>query len=383
MAQRDTDSWKPFRPTPQDLATIAAEVSEIPDVQQTLLDRQEDVRRPDRVAHQYQIAGGKVILRVADELPAELLGIGLFEPGTEHVGIGRISTGLGGPHAETNPDFLGLMLAFQTKKGKRVDFLALNAPTSPADDHREFMDVMHATGEAAGAGNVAAEQLKFAKGLAGRRGVIKGGRTAAHIAKQTLRTVLSSTAYQTYWTGIVETGPTAAKFILVPARDENRRPGISPGAGHLTEEWTRRQAKGDIELHLFWLPFLSERETSTEQLTEPWKEAHRKRVGTVIFPQADLAAEEPRLWAALASEMGANPGNWVHDREDTIPEPATRFGAARKIAYGMSQKGRNALDPKSYQDVFGTGRIGEELARELRRRREEKAREGHVDTARA
>lgn len=380
MAEHD-DSWKPFRPTSQDLETIAADVSEIRDLQQKLVDRDEDLHRADRVAHQYQIAGGKVILRIAGELPEELRGIGLFEPGTEHAGIGRISTGLGGPHAETNPDFLGLMLAFQTRKGKRVDFLALNDPASPADDHHEFMDILHATAETAGARNFFGEQTKFAKGLAARRGVIKGTKTAVHIVRQTLRTSLSSTAYQTYWTGIVETGPTAARFTLVPVRDENRHPGVSPGARHLTEEWARRQAQGDIELHLDWIPFLSERETPTEQLTEPWKETHRKRVGTVIFPKADLASEEQRLWAILASEMGANPGNWVHDREDSIAEPATRFGTARKIAYGLSQKGRNALDPKSYQEVFESGRIGAELAQELRRRREEKEREGHVSWA--
>ena len=381
MPQHDSDSWQPFRPKPQELESLAADVSEIGPLQQRLVEREPDLQRADRVAHQYQIAGSKVILKVANELPPGLSGIGLFEPGAEHGGIGRISTGLGGPHAESNPDFLGLMLAFQTKEHRRVDFLALNDPASPADDHQEFMDVLHATGESAGAHSFVAVQGKFAKAVAGRRGVIQGAKTVAHIVRQTTRTSLSSTAYQTYWTGIVEAGSTAAKFTLVPVRDENRRPGISPGARHLTEEWARRQAGGDIEFSLFWIPFLSQRETPTEGLTKPWKEDHKERVGTVIFPQADLTSEESRLWAVLATEMGANPGNWVHDRTDSIREPATRFGAARKIAYGMSQKGRNALDPALYQDVFATGRIGPELAQELRRRREEKEREGHVSAA--
>jgi hypothetical protein len=88
---------------------------------------------------------------VADELPSELKGIGLFEQGAEHIGIGRISTGLGTPHLETNPDFLGIMVAFQTRDGHRVDFLAINDPTAPTAHHCDFMDVLHGTAESAGA----------------------------------------------------------------------------------------------------------------------------------------------------------------------------------------------------------------------------------------
>jgi hypothetical protein len=43
-----------------------------------------------------------------------------------HVGIGRISTGLGCPHAETDPDFLGLMVAFRAGDGRLVDFVTIN-----------------------------------------------------------------------------------------------------------------------------------------------------------------------------------------------------------------------------------------------------------------
>jgi hypothetical protein len=381
MPQHGTEPWKPFRPTNKDLETLAKDVAEVRDLQTRLVDRHGDLQQADRVAHQYQIAGSKVILKIADELPAELLGVGLFQPKAEHTGIGRISTGLGCPHAESNPDFLGLMLAFRAKDGQRVDFLALNDPTSPADDHHEFMDILDATVASAGADSFIAEQSEFANGLRKRRGLLKGGKTLAHVIRQTIGTKLSSSAYQTYWTGIVETGPTAAKFILVPVRDESRHPGLSPGPGHLTEEWRARQAKGDVELHLFWLPFSSEKETPTIQLTDQWKEERRVQVGTVIFPKADFASEEARLWAVLAAEMGANQGNWVHNQEDSIHEPATEFGAARKIAYRISQAGREALDPKTYESVFATGRIGPELEQELTRRREKREKAGHVSMA--
>ena len=88
--------------------------SQIPDVQRRLVDRHPQLTMPDRGAHQQQLAGSKVTLDVARQLPPELAGLGIFAAGSTHTGIGRISTGLGCPHAETDADFLGLMVAFRT-----------------------------------------------------------------------------------------------------------------------------------------------------------------------------------------------------------------------------------------------------------------------------
>jgi hypothetical protein len=150
MAQPNDKSWLPFRPNPEDIKAVAEEVSEISAIQKELLDKDRDLHVLDRVAHQYQIAGSKVFLKLAHHLPAEVQDGGLFELGAEHTGIGRISTGLGTPHFETNPDFLGMMVAFQTQDGHRVDFLGINDPTAPTDNHRDFMDVLHATAKSAG-----------------------------------------------------------------------------------------------------------------------------------------------------------------------------------------------------------------------------------------
>jgi hypothetical protein len=254
--------------------------------------------------------------------------------------------------------------------------------------------VLHATGESAGTeiplvgdwgayhlGNLAAEQTAFGLALSARLGLSKAAKTLAHIVRQTLRTFASSTAYQTYWTGVVEIGGNAGKFTLVPTRDENKHPGFRPGEFHLTEEWRRRQRAGDIEFLLCWIPFLSELETPLTTLTQAWQQEHKQRVGTITFPQTDSESDEARLWAILASEMGANPANYVHDEGNTIKEPATQFETAREIAYRMSQEGRGALDPQRYESVFETGRISAELAQELLRRRQEKETAGHVSWA--
>jgi hypothetical protein len=373
------------------LAAIGKDVAEILDIQQKLLANNADLKFPDRVAHQYQIAGSRVIFQVANDLPEALRGVGLFQPGAQHRGVGRISTGLGTPHVETNPDFLGIMVAFQTSDGQRVDFLGINNLTAPTDNHREFMSVLYATGESAGANvpfigklgahelvNLGAQQTEFGLALAHRMGAIKAGETFLHLTKQTLPTALSSTAYQRYWTGVVEISGTGGKFAFVPTREENHPAGFHAGPRHLTDEWKNRQLRGQVEFQLFWIPFLSEEKTPTKALTQPWQEDHKQLVGIMVFPKTDLDSEEARLWAILATEMGANPGNWVADKLNSIRQPASEFGMARKIAYQKSQEGRGALVPNFYQSVFSTARITPELAQELKRRHDTKLKAGHI-----
>jgi hypothetical protein len=394
MSSESHAKWCPFRPSAQELQAIGKDVAEVRNIQQTILAKNKQLHFLDRVAHQYQIAGSKVLLKVAEKLPAPLQNVGVFRPGGELIGIGRISTGLGTPHIETNPDFLGIMVAFQCSKGRRVDFLGINDPASPTDNHQDFMDVLHATGESAGAEvpfvgqsgsydfpNLIAEQTAFGLALKDRMGWIRAAKTLSHLTKQTLRTFHSSTAYQTYWTGIEEVGGTAGKFTFVPVLNENRRPEFRPGEHHLSEEWKMRQRSGNIEFRLYWIPFLNEDKTPTKRLTDRWDEDHKQLAGTVTFPQSDPNSEEAILFEILASEMGANPGNWVHDKEDTIREPATEFGTARKLAYRISQAGRGALEPDGYKTVFETGKIGSDLAEELRRRRDSKVRIGHISFA--
>src|ERR1043165_2301152 len=86
-----------FRPAAADFARIGADVAPISDIQNKLVARHPDLKVPDRVAHQYQIAGGKALLRIDETLPANFAGVGLFVPGAPYGGVGRISPGLGFP----------------------------------------------------------------------------------------------------------------------------------------------------------------------------------------------------------------------------------------------------------------------------------------------
>jgi hypothetical protein len=383
----------PFRPTAADLARIGGDVAPIAAIQDKLVANHPQLAVPDRVAHQYQVAGGKVLLRIEQQVPANFVGVGLFEPGAQHTGIGRISTGLGCPHLETDPDFLGLMVAFQTRDGKRVDFLTINDPTSPTDTHPQFIKVLDATADAAGVqapfgsglgeldlADLTASNLRLVRSLIASLGLITGGKVAAHVVKQTLRTAISSTAYQTYWTGIVEVGGAFGKFMFAPASDENTHRAPTPGERHLSDEWWQRQSRGDIDFALNWLPFIDEQTTSMTELTRRWVQ-QPVPIGQVTFPRIDAADVDTPLWAALASELGANAGNWIADTGNTIPEPGTEFTCARKLAYRNSQAGRSALPEADYAHVFGGQPIGPTLAAELQRRRAAKDAAGHVNMA--
>lgn len=395
MGSRHSE-YVPFRPDERELEGIERDVAPIAEIQQELVERHPSLRVPDRVAHQYQIAGGRVLLEIGTKLPTALDGVGLFQPGARFTGVGRISTGLGCPHLETDPDFLGLMAAFETEGGQRVDFLAINHPAAPTDNHRDFVSVLVATGKAAGANvpvfgtwgkydllNLLASNTRFFLRLLRELGPIRGIKAVLHILSQTKRTALSSSAYQTYWTGVVETGGWVGKFVFIPTRDENPRTEFRPGERHLTESWMKRQAARDLTFRVGWLPYRDPDSTPTDELTRPWDEDGLVEIGRLIFPRTDPRFVEAELWASLAAEMGANPGNWVRNRENSIARPATEFGVARQIGYALSQSGRNALPPESYSEVFRTGRIDpdSELAAELRRRRLAKAEAGHVDRA--
>lgn len=366
--------------TPEDLDRITADVAALPRLQQELLERASlELKVADRVAHQYQIAGGKVSLRISSELPRELDGVGLFKPDAGYTGIGRVSTGLGCPHSETSPDFLGLRLAFLTAEGQRVDFIGINHPAAPTDTHLEFMALLAATAKGAGQGLIASEAA-LGVSLIHNLGAVRGAQIIGHVSRQTARTALSSTAYQTYWTGVVETQGRLGKCVIAPPEDVNTHRDLTAGAQHLTADWRERQSKGSVEFDLYWIPFIDEESTPLIQLTHAWQE-HRYLIGRAAFPRTDFRSEEAMLWAALAAEMGANPGNWVRDRSNSIPLPETEFGLARKMAYESSQRGRAVLPETEYLHVFSRGAISDALAAELKRRREAKKRLGHVDAA--
>jgi hypothetical protein len=368
-----------FDPTPEQRGALEQIASAIPAVQQEFVARHPQLTVPDRGAHQQQLAASKVLLTVSERLPSALDGLGIFDgtSGTPAVGIGRISTGLGCPHAETDPDFLGLMVAFRTRSGRRIDFVTINDPGSPTDTPEEFLALLQATADAAGSTNLLASQTRLLAGLARHAG-LRAPAIATQVIRQTHRTVRSSSAYQQYWTGIVRARDVLGKFTFVPTTDTpaSLNPGREPT--HLTRDWQARQSAGPLDFELRWIPFRNERDTPLDDLTSGWAQDHQVTVGTVTFPRTDPDTVEAKLASILASELGANPGNWEETPGAAVSAlPATRFTAARQLAYRASQQARQALPEDSYTSFFDSGEIGPELANELLRRYNAKRAAGH------
>ncbi len=212
-----------YAPTPEQRRTLEQLAEQVADIQRTLVANHPQLQSPDRGAHQQQLAGGKVSLTVDAQLPKELVGLGIFQAGSgPHVGIGRISTGLGCPHAETDPDFLGLMVAFRTGDGRRVDFVTINHGGAPTDTPEEFIALLKATADAAGGEhssnvlNLFASQARLLAGLVKHAGV-RAPAIASQVIRQTSRTTGSSSACQPVLDG---SGPGArcARQVHVRAR---------------------------------------------------------------------------------------------------------------------------------------------------------------------
>jgi hypothetical protein len=198
---------------------------------------------------------------------------------------------------------------------------------------------------------------------------------AAHVTAQTSRTVRSSTAYQQYWTGIVRARDVLGKFTFVPTADVS--PVASRGSTVFTDDWHARQSAGDLPFELRWIPFVDERRTPITNL-RAWAHDQELTVGRVIFPMTDSDSSAAKLTALLASELGANPGNWGEIPGGQAPAlAATRFTAARQLVYRASQEARGALPEASYASFFEAGITGPELAAELVRRYHHKRGAGH------
>jgi hypothetical protein len=374
-----------YAPTPEQRRALEQLAEQVADVQRTLVANHPQLQSPDRGAHQQQLAGGRVVLSVDTLLPKELDGLGIFQRGAgPRIGIGRVSTGLGCPHAETDPDFLGLMVAFRTDDGRRVDFVTINHGGAPTDTPGEFVALLKATADAAGGAhgpdflNLFASQGRLLAGLVRHAGT-RAPAIATQVIRQTSRTTRSNSAVQPYWTGVVRARDVLGKFTFVPPQDVNERRPASAGAKYLSNDWRARQSADALAFRLYWIPFLDERETPLEDLTREWAEEHKVAVGTVTFPVTAPDSVPARLEALLAAEMGANQGNWVEDDRGTSPTglPATEYTAARFLAYRVSQRLRNALPDDAYASFFETGEIHPALATELVRRYDEKRAAGH------
>ena len=355
-----------FEPKREEIEALDRLTDDIPEIHQVLVRNHDQLKIPDRAAHQQQILGGRVALSVEKDLPPELRDLGLFQSSGAapriYMGIGRVSTGMGCPHLEIDLDFLEIMLAFRTG-GRRIDFIGLNDPAAPTNNARDFLALLRATADSAGTevpfgsvgelhlGNLAFAQIALAKTLVERAGVGHGLGIFDHVANQTKRTVLSSSAVQQYWTGVIRANDTLGKFTLGPEKDVNELRSLSPGASYLSEDCEKRQSASDLEFRLYWIAFRDPKETPLDELAKAWREEHRSRLGRWSFPKSiprrkrrGCSRCSQRKWAPLPAIGWRKEQNPSHPssrqpsspREDFWPISRVRRGATRFRKIGMN-----------------------------------------------
>ena len=68
-------------------------MAKISDIQRKLLANNADLKFLDRVAHQYQIAGSRIVFQIANDLHESLCGVGLFSLARSTAAFGELPPG--------------------------------------------------------------------------------------------------------------------------------------------------------------------------------------------------------------------------------------------------------------------------------------------------
>ena len=282
-----------------------------------------------------------------------------------------MSTGLGCPHAETDPDFLGLMVAFQARSGRRIDFVTINDPTSPTDTPEEFIALLQATADAAGASGLLANQARLLLSLARHAG-IRAAPIATHVTGQTRRTVRSSSAYQQ---------------VPGPASCARATRSASSPSCRSTRRCRRPRTRTET-VHRRLADTNGRRDRWHSSCTGSRSSTSGRRRSTISRPRGGTSTRcalarscsrrrdrDQRIEAHRASCLGARRQSGQlagNHRRASGGASVDRFTAARALAYRLSQQHRQALPEDSYRSFFEKGEISDALAATLIARYKEK-----------
>ena len=338
-----------FDPTPEQQRELEDIAAAIPGVQKTFVVNHPQREAPDRGAHQQQIAGvegdadrGRHAAACTGQ-PRRLSSTPIRSAAGRHR---QDSTGLGCPHAETDADFLGLMVAFRTRG---------RTPHRP--DHHRRSDDRRPTRRKSSSRSCRRPPMPRAppacsphrprcwQAWRGTPGFGAGASPRTSPRRRTGRCVRRS-AYQRYWTGIVRARDVLGKFTFVPASEVGR--GRVARCTRFTDDWRARQSAGDLAFDLRWIPFIDDRRTPAEDLTRPWAARSRGQRRARHLPEDRLRHDEPKLTSCwrrswrkprqLGRDSGGAatdaPGHALHRR------PAARLsrepaGASRPARSGL------------------------------------------------
>ncbi len=283
---------------------------------------------PGRALHRKQLLAATGTLEILDGLPDHARH-GLFARPGRHRALVRLSSGAPDLQPNKLPDIRGFALKVLDIQGEGAlggatdhqDFLMINQDRAPANDLREFVDFMEAAtpGPLAGIAHLFKAHGPF--GGLGRLRLLLSilGRKFRGFAAERFDTVVP-----------VQCGPYAVRVRLKPA-------GNPPPQGRskdIAQDMRERLAIGPLHWDLELQFFVDETTTPIEDASKPWPDSE-----TPIVTVARLTLPQQGAEAAAAEAEAARFDPWgglaAH-------RPLGEVMRARKAAYQVSQKGRDA-----------------------------------------
>jgi hypothetical protein len=278
----------------------------------------------DRAFHaKATLAVDSAELRFLD-LPADLRA-GFAQPGATYPTVVRFSNASGTGQADTEPDLRGVALRVQVSPEESHDLLMTNFPVSHARDARQFVEFAKATagGRASPLGILRLLRLF---------GVRETIRMLKNVSSARRRTV-TSVATETYWSrGAMRWGPTlAVRYLLRPAPDTvpaPRAPKDDPS--YLSNEATRRLARGDVRFELCIQRYVDNASTPIEDTAVAWSEriSPAEPVAMLTIGRGDFSTVDALAQARVIDTMAFNPWNTTDEFR-----PLGNLNRARKAVY--------------------------------------------------
>lgn len=300
--------------------------------------RQLQIRRAqgrpiERGLHAKQHVGVTGELLVRDDLPAELVVGGVFEPKQRWPLYVRYSNGAPVHQPDSVRDVRGVAIKLVGVPGKKVipgladkktqDFLFIPTPTFPFKSPDDFGKLVFAM---AGSKALLLPRLVSALGPGGALKLIKG------LSKSP---VVSSMATQTfYMPAPVRFGKSAGRLALFPKQTGDGGPPQTPS--HYRDDLIARCKAGSISYTLKVQLFVDEQQTPIEDPRVDWSSPYHE-LGEVVVAQQDIESPRGKQIDELVESLSFDP--W-HAVEELRPLGAVM--RARGAAYRESVITRKA-----------------------------------------
>jgi len=326
--------WKEII-APDEEARFARYAEQIGELQRK---RDEGAAKRSRALHARQLVGARaefvVPLNVSDAAR-----VGIFAHPATYPAWVRFSNGAAVHQSDRRGDIRGMAIKVLGVPGRKLidgleqartqDFLMIQSPVLPFRNSDEFMFFVGA------AANPRTLPFKMLRRFGLRRMLRIAG------VSKIFSKFIPTLAAQRFWTPVpIRWGDRAAKYSVSPASPVSA-PSASKSPTYLADEIAERLSREAVTYDFRVQFFVDEARTPIEDASVEWPESVSpfETVARLVIPQQDVRSEEGAAREASIERMSFDP--W-HAPEEF--RPLGDVMRARKSAYYVSVKGRNAAD---------------------------------------